>query len=411
MGTEGSYPETTRFNASLEGLRAVASIGVLLTHVAFQTGLTPTSFIGGILGRFDFFVPVFFTLSAFLLWRRHGPRAGRDVSWPRYLASRVRRIFPAYLVVVAGVLLLLPNAYRASGAQQLANLTMTQIYVPGGLAPGLTHLWSLCVEVAFYATLPLLAVVAGLLPARARIPGMVFVAVLSLGWAWLPFVAASPAPGVANLQILPPAFTCWFVVGMIAAEVEGRVPGKALRALGRRPVWWALAAVTLWIAAQPWYGPVGLVHPRPGEFVLRVLAGTVFTAAVVLPYALAPREGLLTTPLFQALGRWSYSIFLVHLPVLELMFPLTGISPFTGHTALIAVLTLAVTVPVSAALYVLVEEPARSMTRRKGTATGRASTGGPSVEPDVCAPGQSSTTYRAGDLSWYWRCKPPGTRR
>ena len=363
MGTEGSYPETTRFNASLEGLRAVASIGVLLTHVAFQTGLPPTGFIGGILGRFDFFVPVFFTLSAFLLWRRYGPRAGREVSWTRYLASRLGRIFPAYLVVVAAVLMLLPDAYRITGAQQVANLTMTQIYVPGGLAPGLTHLWSLCVEVAFYAALPLLAVVAGALPGRARIPVIVLVAVVSLGWAWLPFVAASPAPGVTNLQILPPAFTCWFAVGMIAAEVEGRLTPRALRILGRRPVWWVLAVVTLWIAAQPWYGPVGLVHPQPGEFVLRVLAGTVFTAAVVLPYALAPRDGLLTTPVFQALGRWSYSIFLVHLPVLQLMFPLTGISPFTGHTALIAVLTVAVTVPVSAAVYVLVEEPARAVTR------------------------------------------------
>ena len=47
------------------------------------------------------------------------------------------------------------------------------------------------------------------------------------------------------------------------------------------------------------------------------------------------------------------------------MFPLTGISPFTGHTALIAVLTVAATVPVSAAVYVLVEEPARAVTRRK----------------------------------------------
>ncbi|MBV7293727.1 acyltransferase family protein [Corynebacterium sp. TAE3-ERU16] len=364
MGTEGSYPQTTRFNASLEGLRAVASIGVLLTHVAFQTGLAPTGFIGGILGRFDFFVPVFFTLSAFLLWRRYGPRAGRDVSWTRYLASRVGRIFPAYLVVVAAVLMLLPDAYRSTGVQRVVNLTMTQIYVPGGLAPGLTHLWSLCVEVAFYAALPLLAVVAGALPGRARIPVIVLVAVVSLGWAWLPFVAASPAPGVANLQILPPAFTCWFAVGMIAAEAEGRLTPRALRILGGRPVWWVLAVIMLWIAAQPWYGPVGLVHPQPGEFVLRVLAGTVFTAAVVLPYALAPREGLLTSPVFQALGRWSYSIFLVHLPVLELMFPLTGISPFTGHTALIAALTLAVTVPVSAVVYVLVEEPARAMMRR-----------------------------------------------
>ena len=39
----------------------------------------------------------------------------------------------------------------------LANLTLTQIYVPLTLTAGLTQMWSLSVEVSFYLALPMLA--------------------------------------------------------------------------------------------------------------------------------------------------------------------------------------------------------------------------------------------------------------
>ena len=48
----------------------------------------------------------------------------------------------------------------------LANLTLTQIYVPLTLTAGLTQMWSLSVEVTFYLALPLLALLARRLPVR-----------------------------------------------------------------------------------------------------------------------------------------------------------------------------------------------------------------------------------------------------
>ena len=152
----------------LEGLRAVAAGGVILTHVAFQTGVDPATPVGSVLARFDFFVPVFFALSAFLLWRRH--RTDRRLSTiRRYLINRAGRILPAYLVCVGAVILLLPEASRMSGEQIAANLTLTQVYWADGLAPGLTHLWSLSVEATFYLVLPLLALTVGRLPRRGLV--------------------------------------------------------------------------------------------------------------------------------------------------------------------------------------------------------------------------------------------------
>ncbi len=158
------------FLPAVEGMRACAAMGVVVTHVAFQTGHSSGA-AGRLFGRFDLAVAVFFALSGFLLWRGHAA-AARDLG-PRprtghYLRSRVVRIMPAYVVAVVVILTLLPDADHASPTVWLANLTLTQIYVPLTLTGGLTQMWSLSVEVSFYLALPILALLARRLPvARA----------------------------------------------------------------------------------------------------------------------------------------------------------------------------------------------------------------------------------------------------
>ena len=104
-------PPARRFYPQLEGMRAVAALGVLTTHVAFQTRSLHWPVIGPILGRLDLAVALFFALSGFLLWRPYASAAralGDRPDVRRYLRHRVVRIWPAYLVVVVAVLLLAP---------------------------------------------------------------------------------------------------------------------------------------------------------------------------------------------------------------------------------------------------------------------------------------------------------------
>ena len=110
----GEVSGTRSFLPAVEGMRACAAIGVVITHVGFQTGHTTWS-TGRVLGRFDLAVAVFFALSGFLLWRghaaaarglRHAPPTGH------YLRSRLVRIMPGYLVAVVLILLLFPEANR-----------------------------------------------------------------------------------------------------------------------------------------------------------------------------------------------------------------------------------------------------------------------------------------------------------
>ena len=76
---------------------------------------------------------------------------------------------PGYLVAVVVILTLLPDA-KADLTVWLANLSLTQIYVPLTLTAGLTQMWSLSVEVSFYLALPVLALLARRVPVRGRIP-------------------------------------------------------------------------------------------------------------------------------------------------------------------------------------------------------------------------------------------------
>ena len=239
---------------ALDGLRALAAMGVVVTHVSFQTR-TGWSFAE----RFDYFVAVFFALSAFVLWRRRGWHTAGG-----YYLSRAGRILPAYWVCVVAVILLFPDARSMTWTQVLANLTSTQVFVVDGLAPGLTHLWSLCAEIAFYICLPLLVLVLGRFRFWPRVVLIAGAGLVSLGWAWLPFVRAfeEDSSGV-NSQIWPPAYFLWFAVGMLAAEFEGRVP--RLRSLfHHRWLWLVLAAFFMWLGSREWFGPQGLIHPSAG---------------------------------------------------------------------------------------------------------------------------------------------------
>src|SRR5271156_493267 len=213
-------------------MRACAAVGVVITHVAFQTGHS-SGVAGRLFGRFDLAVAVFFALSGFLLWRSHAAAARGLASRPQtghYLRSRVVRIMPAYVVAVAVILSLLPDADHASLTVWLANLTLTQIYVPLTLTGGLTQMWSLSVEVTFYLALPILALLARRVPVRVRVPAIAALGVASWFWGWIPFAA----PAGLNPLNWPPAFFSWFAAGMLLAEWVHSPLGWAHRLPPRR---------------------------------------------------------------------------------------------------------------------------------------------------------------------------------
>ncbi len=119
----------------------------------------------------------------------------------RYAWHRVRRIMPAYVVTVLAAYLL--YHFRTAGPNPghtweglFRNLTLTQIYTDNYLFSflhqGLTQMWSLAVEVAFYVALPLLAYLLLVVLCRRRWrPGRLLMGLMGLALitpAWLVLV-------------------------------------------------------------------------------------------------------------------------------------------------------------------------------------------------------------------------------
>jgi len=360
---------TRSFLPAVEGMRACAAMGVVVTHVAFQTGHSG-GFSGRLFGRFDLAVAVFFALSGFLLWRGHAA-AARDLGpgdrkGPRtghYLRSRAVRIMPAYVVAVVVILTLLPDADHASLTVWLANLTLTQIYVPLTLTGGLTQMWSLSVEVSFYLALPILALLARRVPVGARVPVIAALAALSWAWGWAP-VHAMPGTNPLNW---PPAFFSWFAAGMLLAEWAYSPVGWPHR-LARRRVLMAVSAVLAFgVAASPLAGPEGLTPGTAAQFAVKTAMGSLVAFALVAPLVLdrpdTPHRVLGTTGMV-TLGRWSYGLFIWHLAALAMVFPVLGTFPFTGRMPTVLVLTLVFGWAIAAVSYALVESPCREALRR-----------------------------------------------
>lgn len=355
------------FVPALDGLRACAALGVLLTHVAFQTGAAGPSVIGRILGRFDMAVAVFFALSGYLLWRSHAAAARGLAARPstiRYLCNRAARILPAYWVVVVVVLAFLPEA--GGGLRVwLANLGLVQVFVPLTLTNGMTQMWSLSVEVAFYLVLPVIAFAMMWLRgsrAKFRIPVLLAAAVVALGWGFLDI----PTPDGIHSDNWLPGYLPWFAAGMVVAELGVGAGPRVVRFAQHRRLQLVIAAAAFALSATNIAGPEGLTRAQPWQFAVKICLGAILGFALIAPIAFSERgtHRFLEHPVMLALGRWSYGIFVWHLAVLSIVFPVFGVVPFRGSFLFVLVLTVVLSIPVASASYALVEEPVRRAVKR-----------------------------------------------
>ena len=301
------------FRADLEGLRGVAILLVL----AFHAGIP--GFGGGFIG-----VDVFYVLSGFLitgLLLRERERTGR-VGLRAFYARRARRILPAAAAILVVTLfaaalvispLDLPPVARDAVAVALSagNIRFAlgaTDYFAAGVAPSpFLHYWSLGVEEQFYLVWPALLVVAMRI-GRSRMAvtlALAVVVVVSYAAAlWLTDRSAAWA-----FYSLPTRAWQLALGGLIAAGAawHGRIPDRIIVPVG----WLGLAAI---VAAGVLIDPDTM--PYPG---VAALAPTVGAAAVILA---GGRGGsmalLLARPWLRFLGLISFSLYLVHWPILVL---------------------------------------------------------------------------------------------
>ena len=349
---------------SLTGIRAVAALLVVLTHAAYTTGKYPQGYVGLVYSRMEIGVPIFFVLSGFLLfapWVKAAASGGPPPSVRRYAWHRVRRIMPAYAVTVVAAYLL--YHFRTAGPNPghtweglFRNLTLTQIYTDhylySFLHQGLTQMWSLAVEVAFYVALPLLAYLLLVLLCRRRWrPGLLLAGLAGLAMvspAWLVLVHTTDfLPDGARLWL--PGYLAWFVGGMVLAALQPL--GVRAYALACIP----LAVVSYFIVSTPIAGEPTTSPAELREALFKIGFYAVIATLAVAPLALreeGERQGLYVRALASRpmvfLGEISYEIFLIHLITMELvMVEILRFPIYTGSVWLLFSVTLAVTVPLA----------------------------------------------------------------
>jgi peptidoglycan/LPS O-acetylase OafA/YrhL len=346
---------------ALDGLRGLAALAVLLTHVGFQSGSYDDGLLGRVLGRFDLGVALFFALSGYLLHLPFARAAREGLPAPdavAYLVRRAARVLPLYWVVLA----LVAVAVGPSAGRLAANVLLVQIYPPDALLPAWTQTWSLSTEVSFYLVLPLLA----WWLARRRRPAVAVCGLAVVGLVCAAAAAVVTVGGEAVASRWLPAHLSWFCAGLLLAQA--RVDPDArwsrrLHALARLQPGTCLvvALAAFLVATTPLGGPLTLEPFAGWEAVTKEALGAVVAFAVLLPFTLGDTTALgarsLGGPVGRYLGEVSYGVFLWHLPVLEAFYAVSGTPLFGGHLWFVVAVVVPVTLGLATLTYHLVERP------------------------------------------------------
>lgn len=293
------------YRPDIDGLRALAIVPVLLFHAGVAG--VPGGFVG---------VDVFFVISGYLISKHIFEALGAgQFSFVAFFERRARRIAPAFFAVslatfIACLVLLFPTRFVEFSESLLwSSLALGNVYFwqqSGyfGQEPAmqpLLHFWSLGVEEQFYFLFPGLAFLGWRL-GRRTLAWLLAAAFLASIIAAELFVRAAPE---AVFFLLP--FRAWeLLLGSLLALPGVKAPhtravGAAATALGVAMI---LTSVALYSENTTFPGVAALL-PVAGSGLV-IWGGRVANAA---------SSGLGISPLTY-LGRISYSLYLVHWPVL-----------------------------------------------------------------------------------------------
>jgi len=319
----------------IDGIRALAVLPVVLFHI--RAAFCPGGFAG---------VDVFFVISGYLI------TGGilRDLEKGRFTIRsfynrRIRRILPAYFMLIVGVftagcllyyatpLILLGDSVVA-GTLFLANLHFWMMggyyFSPDLHSQALLHLWSLSVEEQFYLVIPLLCAAVWKFRRGLVVPGLALFAVLSLSGSvyavmigkqsdafyFLHFRAWELLAG-SLLATLPaasevPGTSALTQNSSLATWIDPTIGGPGGSALAPPETRPALALIGLLMVLAT-YAALSSNTPFPGAAALPPVIGT----ALLIRYGQSGWVSrMLASRPFVLTGKISYSLYLWHWPII-----------------------------------------------------------------------------------------------
>lgn len=353
-----------RKQLAIQGLRGIGVTGVIVNHM---TGLLSSA-----AAAFD----MFFLISGYLITMRLMALAGAGSTrfyFLKFYEFRIRRIFPAAVVTLVVTTLLAYAIYVPARAHDIAidsvwaffflanthfAATSTDYFSEGFTASPITHFWSLSVEEQFYVFWPIIILLGLWLGLRGRVRGtgvtavaLVVVAVtFPYGW----WITSTDSLG-AHFTTLGRAWE--FAVGAILADFALRY-ARAQR--GTRRVDRVHAFAVRHAPLIEWVGFTVfilalLVTPQDLYPVPNAAFGVLgVTLMLYLNVMTTSRAWIATNRLVVWLGDISYSLYLVHFPVI-----IFATSYLPANKPLLYAFEVLATLGLSLLMFHFVEEPGR----------------------------------------------------
>jgi peptidoglycan/LPS O-acetylase OafA/YrhL len=306
---------------SLTGIRGFAALIVVIAHISEVGFFKSSPWHLGEVG-----VMVFFALSGFLMAYLYLEKPFGIGGAARYIVSRASRILPAYLFVVMASFLICmfidkEFIYKITGANLLRHLF---------LSGNVSALWSIPPEVQFYGMFLLLwwsvnrvirkQKVGGLLAVTAAIAVMIF------------YRASLPGTFVGSK-------VHFFAAGVVAGYM------RAAWTLTKTSAKWmamlqvaSLVAIVAALAAVDADSLLGAKKDFYTNLVAPILSAMFI---LIFSYASAICRFLFENPVVTVCGEWSFSIYLLNLPVIYVFQKLAVGTPSAVQVpAMIAVILL-----------------------------------------------------------------------
>ena len=365
-----------RYLVGVDHLRGIAALTVLLFHgtqlitgdlkgrsfdPTFDRGLTQWNPVKALVAEGQLGVSLFMVLSGFIFV---SGLIGRQWSVPLFFYNRLVRIYPLYVFLIVLAVALYPQTSTAALIQAIVPIAG---FSPADANVGIVHstgvIWTVAVEVQFYLLFPFLM----RWVEQRRFWLLARVVLLMIVLRGLALVAGDVQMGRLGFTIF--GHLDEFVCGMVAAWLF-RHRAEAVRrwrwalVVGGLLGWTALA-----LGMNRWRAGVGEQRYSDIFVILPTITGIVMAVVVLGWVATVTSERALWSRLLARLGVISYSLYLTHFMVLQILvaradLPRLGYSLWLDSLIWSVLVFVPLTIALSALTYSVVEKPFLELRKR-----------------------------------------------
>ncbi|MDB5199018.1 MAG: Acyltransferase 3 [Chitinophagaceae bacterium] len=340
-------PNTNKNLQLIQVLRGIASLLVVLLHCSRNsTEILQQRFLGDVFLFGGAGVDIFFVLSGFIITYTNFKFIGKSDHFNFFIRRRVVRIYPTYWIIISLFLLLqvlLPSFYRTHFSFDFINIISTYLLLPGHvMVNGVS--WTLSYELFFY----LLFSLAFFIPQKkwSFYIAMLYAAIIIL----LPVMGYNFENDNSLLSLVTYPMNVEFFMGVLVGVLISKISNKIAMPL-------IITGSILFLMSAVFFNLNYYLVPNTFNRVILFGIPSFFIITGLVKYEL--NKKIKVHNIFLLLGEASYSLYLIHLPVLAASFKIFSKLNMTNNLFINCIIILIVCIICYASIlfYKFVEKP------------------------------------------------------